>query len=716
MPRRAFQVERWLPRFKALLARESYSRSATKTYCIVARNFLRYLDRRQIQVESVRTGDADSFLRVRLRQYRHRHRRRPKNQNDWYWHHVSPITLLLRLAQGQWPPPNEIETRLEWFRKHLEEERLRQRKIQRYLQVGRHFFSFLTDRSVALEVATPADLSAFIERELALYRRKQGRLPQNVVNWRCGLTHGLHYLLRLVQGEWPPARPAQPWLERLKKQLEQDFSSPRSRAVYLRRCTEFLTHLDALGVSPENAQVSHVSSFHGTKLAAYRKRHGRLPRSMKCWKTCIETPINRLLRLVHGYWPPDRCPDPSLERFRQHLTEQRFSASVIPSMMSAVRVFLRFLEKRSIPIETVTPDHLASYLEFRLAESQRKHKRSPRNITQRRNGRTGSIRRYLRFVRGCWPAEKPAQNEAEAFRRQVCASYGRWLTELHGFSAETLRKNGHAAGVFLEWLGDRASQESLRGLTVSDLDAFLAWRNQGLRRTTRRGVSHCLRSFMRFLYREGLIAQDLSLAVSAPVLYRFENIPSAFTDQQVESLRDVTRRDHTPLGLRDHAMLLLVATYGLRAGEVVRMKLEDINWRREQIRLKQSKTRADLLLPLMPEVGQAVLDYLRRGRPKTHLREIFIRARAPHGSFTCGSSLHTVFQRRIQQAGIQPEGKRGPHAIRYARATGLLRASVPLKSISDLLGHRSTASTGVYLKLATEDLRSVALDVPGETI
>jgi integrase len=163
-------------------------------------------------------------------------------------------------------------------------------------------------------------------------------------------------------------------------------------------------------------------------------------------------------------------------------------------------------------------------------------------------------------------------------------------------------------------------------------------------------------------------------------------------------------------------MLLLIATYGVRAGKVVRMKLEDINWRREQIRLKQSKTRADLLLPLMPEVGQAVLDYLRRGRPKTHLREIFIRARAPHGSFTCGFSLYTVFQRRIQQAGIQPEGKRGPHAIRYARATGLLRASVPLKSISDLLGHRSTASTGVYLKLATEDLRSVALDVPGETI
>jgi site-specific recombinase XerD len=629
---------------------------------------------------------------------------------------MSPITLLLRLAQRQWPPPNEIDTRLEWFRKRLEEERLRPRTIQRYLQVSRRFLSFLSDRSVLVEAATPADLSAFIERDLALYRREQGRLPQNVVNWRCGLTHGIHYLLRLVQGKWPPARPVQLWLERLKKQLEQDFSSPQSRTVYLRRCTEFLRHLEALDVPLEKAQPSHICSFNRTKLTAYRRRHGRLPQSMKCWKTCIETPINRLLRLVQGYWPPDRRPDPSLERFRQHLTEQRFSATVIPSMMSAVRVFLRFLQEHSIPIETVTPDHLTSYLEFGLSEFDRKHKRSPLNVTQWRNDRTGAIRRYLRLVRGRWPAEMAAQNEAESFRRQVCAMYRRRLTDLHGFSPETVRKNGHAAGVFLEWLGNRASHELLRGLTVSDLDAFLAWRNQGLRRATRSGVSHCLRSLMRFLYVEGLIAKDLSLVVSAPILYRFENIPSAFTDQQVESLRDVTRGDHTALGLRDHAMLLLVATYGLRAGEVVRMKLEDIDWRREQIRLKQSKTRAELLLPLTQEVGEAILNYLRRGRPKTHLREVFIRSRAPHGPFTCGSSLYTVFQRRIRQAGIQPEGRRGPHAIRYARATSLLRASVPLKSISDLLGHRSTASTGVYLKLATEDLRSVALDVPGEAI
>ena len=117
---------------------------------------------------------------------------------------------------------------------------------------------------------------------------------------------------------------------------------------------------------------------------------------------------------------------------------------------------------------------------------------------------------------------------------------------------------------------------------------------------------------------------------------------------------------------------------------------------------------------LMPAVGQAILNYLRNGRPQTSLREVFIKVKAPLGPFARGSSLYTVFSRRIRQAGIQTEGKRGPHAIRYARAMSLLRANVSLKSIGDVLGHRSSAATQVYLQLATEDLRSVALAVPGE--
>ena len=155
-------------------------------------------------------------------------------------------------------------------------------------------------------------------------------------------------------------------------------------------------------------------------------------------------------------------------------------------------------------------------------------------------------------------------------------------------------------------------------LTVSDMDGFLAWRNPGLRRATRSGVSQCLRSFLRYLYGAGFLVQDLAPHVPAPSQYRFENIPCAFGSDQVRRLLEVSRRDRRPTGLRDYAILLLIQTYGLRAGEVVRLRLRDIDWRRDQIHIQQSKTRADLWLPLMPEVGEALLDYLRYGRPKSH--------------------------------------------------------------------------------------------------
>jgi integrase len=209
-----------------------------------------------------------------------------------------------------------------------------------------------------------------------------------------------------------------------------------------------------------------------------------------------------------------------------------------------------------------------------------------------------------------------------------------------------------------------------------------------------------------------LIKRDLAPLVSAPIVYRFERIPSAMTAEQIKTLLSATRSDRTPNGLRDYGILLLFATYGLRAGEVVRMRLDDINWRQDKIQVKQSKGGAELSLPLTPEVGEAILRYLRRGRSETDRREIFLRARVPHGPFSCGSSLYSVVQRRLRKAGIEIQGKSGPHTIRYARAISLLRATVRLKTIGDVLGHRSAAATEVYLKLATDDLRSVALELP----
>lgn len=169
------------------------------------------------------------------------------------------------------------------------------------------------------------------------------------------------------------------------------------------------------------------------------------------------------------------------------------------------------------------------------------------------------------------------------------------------------------------------------------------------------------------------------------------------------------------LGLRDYAVLLLLATYGLRATEVVTLRLEDIDWRRDVIRVRHSKTGTHSELPLLREVGEAVLRYLRKGRPRNGHREVFLRLHAPYRPFKEGS-LNCITRARLKAAGISPEGKRGPHAFRHARAVSLLRSGVTLKIISDVLGHTSADAVGVYLKLATEDLRKVGLELPSEVL
>jgi integrase/recombinase XerD len=110
--------------------------------------------------------------------------------------------------------------------------------------------------------------------------------------------------------------------------------------------------------------------------------------------------------------------------------------------------------------------------------------------------------------------------------------------------------------------------------------------------------------------------------------------------------------------------------------------------------------------------GEAILDYLRKGRPKTTRREVFLRVYAPHRAFRSGSGLYPTVELRISAAGVTPRGKKGPHAFRHARAASLLRSAVPLKVIGDVLAHRSTQSTMIYLKLDLNELRGIALEIP----
>jgi site-specific recombinase XerD len=403
-----------------------------------------------------------------------------------------------------------------------------------------------------------------------------------------------------------------------------------------------------------------------------------------------------------------------LIQFKEQLEKGGYSSYVIPRYASVADQFLSYLETESVSVTEAWPSHVTCFLNGKLDQCQRRIGRPPKNLPQWRTDYTAPVHLLLRMVHPHWPPLEPPANEHERFQRELCEGYGQWLTEVNGLSRPTLRKNVDAARMFLHWLKERGGPKTVRRLNVSSLDAYLAWRMPELRRATRHGVSSCLRSFLRYLHAADFIPQDLSQAVSGPVLYQFDDIPRAFSEKQVETLLRTARLDHSAAGRRDYAILMLLAIYGLRAGEVVRLRLEDIDWREERFRVRQSKSGRESFLPLVASVGEAMLKYLQKDRPQTEAREVFLCLRAPYRPFFNGSSLHTVICRRLGQAGIQMKGRHGSHAFRFACAGRLMHAKVPLKAIGDLLGHRSATSTEIYLRLSTDDLRAVSLELPGK--
>ncbi len=400
-----------------------------------------------------------------------------------------------------------------------------------------------------------------------------------------------------------------------------------------------------------------------------------------------------------------------LSILRDHLRKERYSSSTLGHHLGATRKFLAFLDKQRIAISAVQPTTIERYLDVALRR-YRRHGHPPQSESWRR-AHTGSIHMFLRLVRGHWPPVPTPATAFELFMRDISKAYANWLTDLRGLAPETVSGRLDEAYQFLGWLGKRATPEALAILSVADIDTYMTSRAGSNRRASIKLIATNLRSFLRWLYATGRTLRDLSTAVVAPTLYAFESIPSALRPQDVDKILSMARQDRTSKGIRDFAILTLLANYGLRAGEIASLRLDDVDWRKEVIRIRHRKTGVTSYLPLLREVGESILAYL-QARPKVVFRELFIRCLAPYRPFNNGSSLYALIRCRIDAAGVPSGGKRGPHAFRHARAVSLLRASVPLKEIGDVLGHRASDSTLVYLKLATEDLRAIALETPGE--
>ena len=393
------------------------------------------------------------------------------------------------------------------------------------------------------------------------------------------------------------------------------------------------------------------------------------------------------------------------------LANQNYSPVVIGNYCAYARDFLAHLARHEIPVTAVTPSQVAQHLLQAAVNFRKRHGRRPGphwHLIPR-----AGIHALLRLAQGQWPPEPDVVGPEAILRHDICCTYATWLREERGLTTASITALMAEARHFLAWQFQRGGAASLRTLSVRDIELYMDARAPGLQRVSLKNYAERLRSLLRYLHRTGHVTSDLASQVIAPMLYAYEGVPSILEPDQIAAVLETTKRDTSPTGLRDYAILQLLATYGLRSGEVRNLALEDIDWRADSLRVRHSKTGACSFLPLMAPVGEALLDYLRRGRPVTDRREVFIRSRAPYRPL---QNLHSEIRSRLWAAGVKPPGKSGPHVFRHARAVELLRASVPQKIIGDLLGHRSAESTIPYLKLATEDLRAIALDVPGSEV
>lgn len=299
--------------------------------------------------------------------------------------------------------------------------------------------------------------------------------------------------------------------------------------------------------------------------------------------------------------------EPLLDEFEEHLRQQGYKRKTIQMTLPSCRRFLAYLKQHGLPLEQVTPDILDTYLTAQLHLFQQRHQRLPQSHTPRQHQLAYGIPGFLRYTLGQWPPQPMPTSENEAFYDLLTRDYAQWLCNVRGLSPQTITDLQAEAKRFLNWLLRVAPDDALGNLSVAQVDAWLTDRLADKRRPTKVRLVYSLRSLLRWLHHQEFTARDLAAVVTTPSQYALEHLPSALSSEEIDRVLEQTRHDQTPKGLRDFAILTLLAIYGLRAGEIVALRLEDVDWRSERVLIQHRKTGKETVLPLLAQAGEAVL-------------------------------------------------------------------------------------------------------------
>lgn len=389
-----------------------------------------------------------------------------------------------------------------------------------------------------------------------------------------------------------------------------------------------------------------------------------------------------------------------VEPYGSFLNEERFSYVNFLSKTWFVIRFSRWLCQRRIDV-----DHLTLGVGERFLQDR----------TLRRCGDATALKHFMTWMHSKgFIAAKALQPEKRSDVDALVDEYSAYLLTERGLASTSTVAYASLAHRFLDYTCPNG-QPDLRTLAADKIRTYVV-REARKYRTSKAAslLTAVVRSFLRFAHYRGHIDRPLTGAVPAVAHWSMASIPRGLPLEAVRRVLAESKCRRSPCGLRDYAILLLLARLGLRAREIMLLELEDIDWANACIHVC-GKGRRERPLPLPHDVGQAIAKYLREGRPTSSCRRVFLRARAPWRGVAKSSSISIIVYRALKRARVQ-SASHGAHQFRHSLATNMLRRGASLTEISQVLRHRDPNTTRLYAKVDLGALREVALPWPGRPL
>lgn len=390
---------------------------------------------------------------------------------------------------------------------------------------------------------------------------------------------------------------------------------------------------------------------------------------------------------------------PLVESYVDHLAARGYRPATIQSLESRARHFCCWL---------VFSDIAASSIDDGMIKPFSRHTChcSGSNVTFTPNeAYIGMVRKFIAFLIESGILQQPSC-ETEAPSDDRLPAYLDWLKRHRGLTDLTIRSRRKLLNKLLPLLGP-----DTRSYDAAGIRRVIVAESQRLSAARMKNVVTALRSYLRFLAVRGECAPLLAQAVPSVAHWKHSNLPKFLPADSVEALIDAC--DMTAAtGIRDRAILLLLARLGLRAGDIMKLRIDDIDWQQGCLHVC-GKGRRDSTLPLPQDVGDALLKYLTEARPDVSMAEVFLCSLAPYRPFADSHTVSSIVCRALTRAGIDDAPSRGAHLLRHSAATALLQAGASLTAIGAVLRHQCIDTTAQYAKVDVASLRQVAQPWPG---